>query len=109
MASIARALTVVLLTLPLPALEPVMFRGGPAHTGVYDSPAPTLTALQWKFKTNGKIFSTPAISGGIAYFGSTDHQLYAVRVADGSLVWKFRTGQGVNSSPAVDNGLVYAN
>ena len=87
--------------------EPVMFRGGPAHSGVYDSDAPSLSTLVWKFKTNGKVFSTPAISGGIAYFGSTDHNLYAVRIADGTLAWKFRAGQGINSSPAVGDGLVY--
>jgi eukaryotic-like serine/threonine-protein kinase len=89
------------------AADPVMFRGGPTHTGVYDSASPSLGTLKWKFKTNGRIFSTPAISGGLAYIGSTDHNLYAVRIADGSLAWKFRANLGVNSSPAVDNGLVY--
>ena len=39
--------------------------------------------------------------------GSTDHKLYAVRVADGSMAWQFETGLGVNSSPAVEDGLVY--
>jgi outer membrane protein assembly factor BamB len=79
------------------------------HAVVVDSAAPLLGTLKWKFKTNGKIFSTPAIAGGVAYFGSTDHNLYAVGIADGSLVWKFRTGLGVNSSPAVEKGVVYAN
>ncbi|HXA50564.1 MAG TPA: PQQ-binding-like beta-propeller repeat protein [Candidatus Acidoferrum sp.] len=97
----------VLLAAPMFALDPVMFRGGPAHTGVYASPAPTLATMEWKFKTNGKIFSSPAIAGGVAYFGSSDHNLYAVRTADGTLAWKFRAGQSIASSPAVDNGLVY--
>jgi outer membrane protein assembly factor BamB len=102
-----KACAFVLAAVPLFALDPVMFRGGPAHTGVYDSAAPTLATLQWKFKTNGKIFSSPAVADGIAYFGSSDHSLYAVRIADGTLAWKFRAGQGIASSPAVDNGLVY--
>jgi len=102
-----KPLALALLATPLFALDPAMFRGGPAHPGVYESTAPGLSALKWKFKTNGKIFSTPAVAGGLVYFGSSDHNLYAVRIADGSLAWKFRTGQGVNSSPAVDNGLVY--
>jgi outer membrane protein assembly factor BamB len=89
------------------ASDPVMFRGGPAHLGVYDSPAPTLSALKWKFKTDGRIFSTPAVSGGLVYVGSSDHNLYAIHSADGSLAWKFKAGQAVNSSPAVENGIVY--
>jgi len=100
-------LALALIANPLIAADPVMFRGGPAHLGIYDSPAPALSTIKWKFKTNGKIFSTPAISGGIAFFGSTDHNLYAVRVAGGTLAWKFKTDLGVNSSPAVANGLVY--
>jgi len=104
-----KLLALVLTAVPLLALEPVMFRGGAAHPGVYDSPAPRLAALQWKFKTNGKIFSTPAIAGGIAYFGSGDHYFYALKIADGTLAWKFRAGQGIHSSPAVDNGMVYFN
>jgi len=102
-----KLLGLALVATGLSAFEPVMFRGGPSHTGVYDSASPKLDSPVWKFKTNGRIFSTPAVSGDLAYFGSTDHNLYAVRIADGTQAWKFRAGQGVNSSPAVDNGLVY--
>jgi eukaryotic-like serine/threonine-protein kinase len=91
----------------LVAADSPMFRGNPSHTGVFASPAPTLTALKWKFKTNGPILSTPAVVNGVAYVGSGDHFLYAVRVADGSELWKFKTDLGVNSSPAVGDGLVY--
>ena len=79
-----KPLALALLATPLFALDPAMFRGGPAHPGVYESTAPGLSALKWKFKTNGKIFSTPAVAGGLVYFGSSDHNLYAVRIADGS-------------------------
>ena len=109
MKTLAKPVALALLAAPVFAYDPAMFRGGPEHHGVYESPAPALATLEWKFKTNGRVFSTPAISGGIVYFGSTDHNLYAVRIADGSLAWKYRTGQGVNSSPAVDYGLVYCN
>ena len=43
-----KLLAMLLTTVPLVALEPVMFRGGAAHPGVYDSVPPPLTALQWK-------------------------------------------------------------
>jgi outer membrane protein assembly factor BamB len=102
------ALLLLLVTGSATSIDnPVMFRGGPAHLGVYDSAAPSLSTLKWKFKTNGRIFSTPAIAGGFAYVGSTDHNLYAVRLTDGSMAWQFKTGLGVNSSPAVVDGLVY--
>ena len=85
-----------------------MFRGGPAHLGVYESAAPTLSGLKWKFKTQGRIVSTPAVSGDLVYIGSADHRLYAVHRADGTLAWAFkRADLGVNSSPAVGGGLVY--
>jgi outer membrane protein assembly factor BamB len=89
------------------AMDSAMFRGGPAHNGAYESEAPTLSALKWKFKTHGKVFSTPAIIGGLAYVGSADHNLYAVHIVDGSLAWTFQAKQGVNSSPAVEDGVVY--
>lgn len=90
------------------AADVAMFRGDPAHSGVYSSPsAPTLATVKWKFKTNGKVVSSPAVVDGVVYFGSADRNLYAVNAADGSLRWKFPTKGGVNSSPAVAGGLVY--
>ncbi len=84
-----------------------MFRGDAAHLGVYASTAPTLTHVKWRFATRGKIFSSPAVLGGVVYVGSTDGNLYAVRAADGSLAWRFPTHGPVNSSPAVADGLVF--
>ena len=84
-----------------------MFRGDAAHSGVYASAAPPLSAVVWKFKTGGKVFSSPAVADGVVYVGSADRNLYALRAGDGGLVWKFATGLGVSSSPAVSDGLVY--
>lgn len=90
------------------AADVAMFRGDPAHSGVYRSPsAPTLAAVKWKFKANAKIVSSPAVVDGAVYFGSADRNLYAVNAADGTLRWKFPTKGSVNSSPAVAGGLVY--
>src|SRR5947209_2696153 len=55
-----------------------LFRGNPRHTGVYDSVAPSLGALKWKFKTGGRIFSSPAVDSGTVLVVSNDHFLYAV-------------------------------
>src|SRR5436309_1790971 len=59
----------------------VMFHGGETHTGVYEQAGnKNFGAIKWKFKTNGKIFSSPAIVKGIAYAGSEDSNLYAVNI-----------------------------
>lgn len=66
-----------------------------------------LGKMRWKFKTNGKVFSSPAVYNGIAYIGSEDHCLYAVNAKTGTFLWKFSTGGTVNSSPAVYKNTVY--
>ncbi|HET6275614.1 MAG TPA: PQQ-binding-like beta-propeller repeat protein [Candidatus Cybelea sp.] len=84
-----------------------MFRGGPAHVGVYNSSAPRLDAVKWRFHASGKLFSSPTVSNGVVYIGSSSGRLYAVRAADGSPLWSFATKGAVNSTPATWNGLVY--
>ena len=57
-----------------------MFQNNPERTGVYNSEAPSeLTALAWKYRTDGEIFSSPVVHDGTVYFGSSDSCLYAVR------------------------------
>jgi outer membrane protein assembly factor BamB len=89
------------------ATDSAMFRGDPAHLGVFRSPAPPLAQVKWKFATTGKVFSTPALANGLVYVGSNDDYLYAIHASDGSLAWKYLANLGIASSPAVDNGVVY--
>lgn len=84
-----------------------MFRGGPAHLGVYGSASPTLNQLAWKFRTDGRVLSSPLVLGDAVYVGSTDGNLYALNRGDGTLRWKFATKGAVNSSPAAARGLVF--
>jgi eukaryotic-like serine/threonine-protein kinase len=51
--------------------------------------------------------SSPAVSGGVVYFGSGDTNVYALNASDGSLKWKFKTGDVVHASPAMADGTVY--
>ncbi len=90
------------------AAQSTMFRGSPEHIGTYSGPAPTLQTVVWKFKTGGRVISSPAVAGGAVYVGSSDMHLYAIDRATGALRWKFATRGPVHSSPAVANGLVYA-
>jgi len=99
-----------LLTVSLPAIanDASMFRGDPEHSGVYDAPGvPQLSAVKWKFKTGGRVMSSPALVQGTVYIGSNDHNLYAIDAESGALKWKFKTASRVTSSPAVVDGAVY--
>lgn len=63
--------------------------------------------LNWKFKAEGGIYSSPAVKNEMIFFGSVDGNLYALYLKDGTLAWKFKTGEGIYSSPAVTDSLVY--
>jgi outer membrane protein assembly factor BamB len=84
-----------------------MFRADAAHVGVFDSNAPTLHAVQWRFHANGPLISSPAVADGVVYVGSNDGNLYALRASDGVRLWHYSTSGPVTSSPAVANGVVY--
>ncbi|HEX6316205.1 MAG TPA: PQQ-binding-like beta-propeller repeat protein [Gemmatimonadaceae bacterium] len=104
----ATAAIVVVMALSAPAgAQSAMFRNGPEHLGVYEGPAPTLETVVWKFKTGGRVISTPLVVGDAVYAGSTDGSLYAVDRRDGSQRWKFDSRGPIASSPAFHNGLVY--
>ena len=58
-----------------------MFRGNLARTGVYKTKGvEELTNLKWEFKTEDKVWSSPAVPDGVVYCGSQDDNLYAVTV-----------------------------
>ncbi len=92
---------------PDASAQTAMFRGTPDHLGVYASAPPTLAGVVWKFRTQGRVLSSPAVQGDLVYVGSTDGRLYAVDRATGAERWRFQTQGPVNSSPAVVNGLVF--
>jgi eukaryotic-like serine/threonine-protein kinase len=88
--------------------EASMFRGDPQHSGIYNAAGvPKFNRVRWKFHTNGYVFSSPAVSDGVLYAGSTDGNLYAIDVKSGAEKWKFPAGVRITSSPAVAGGLVY--
>jgi eukaryotic-like serine/threonine-protein kinase len=66
----------------------------------------------WKFKTEGRVRTTPALFENTLYFGSFDGNLYAVNPETGALRWKFRTEGNqyfkgeIQFSPSVGNGMV---
>ena len=85
-----------------------MFHANATHDGIHTgNNFNHFGELKWKFKTHGKIFSSPAVANNIGYIGSEDGYLYAVDIAGGREKWKFKTNGAVHSSPTVYNNAVY--
>lgn len=64
-------------------------------------------SLVWEYTTDGKIFTTPAVSGGLAVVGSTDGYIYCLNAQDGKLKWKYQCDKSVIGSANIYKGVVY--
>ncbi len=90
-----------------------MFHSDLTHSGVSASNGPTTNQTLWTFKAANEIISSPAVCGGVVYFGSngyglSDNTIYAVNSTTGVQIWNFTTGGQIDwSSPAIAGGLVY--
>src|SRR6476659_3716762 len=100
--------SLVALLVSSPCFAQSMFRGDAAHSGVYPGEGPKkFHGVKWKFPTGDRVVSSPVWSNGVIYFGSDDHNLYAVDASTGRQNWKFSTLGPVPSTPAVAGGVVY--
>ena len=80
---------------------------GSEDGGLYAYNALTGESLHWSpFRTDGKVWSTPVLRNGVAYFGSQDGSVYAVSLETGALVWRFDTGGAVVATPLVHKNLL---
>lgn len=107
---INRLTRVTYCVLACAALSPAqwMFRGNPAHSGVFEGSGPKkLTGVKWKFATGDRVMSSPVLADGVLYFGGDDNNLYAVDAETGHQKWKYATQGPVPCSPAVTGGTVY--
>ena len=101
-------MTIVLIAASFAVHAQTTFHGNDARTGVFSSAGPKSSPrVLWTFKTDGPIFGSPAVAGGVVYIGSDDSFLYALDQETGTLKWKFETQGRIASSPAVSDGLVY--
>jgi len=77
----------------------------------------TVSRLKWRFATGGRVWGTPVIADGIAYFGSMDGVFHAVDLADDDPayeadpqareLWRFRTDATLVAEPLVTKEKVY--
>lgn len=61
---------------------------------------------KWIFKTNGRVYSTPVVSGNAVLFGSGDSCFYSVDKYNGKQNWLYHTNGPVHSDPAVSGNVV---
>jgi outer membrane protein assembly factor BamB len=47
------------------------------------------------------------LADGVAYLGTFDNYVYALRISDGRVLWRRQVDGSVNTPPLVSNGLVY--
>jgi len=61
------------------------------------------------FTAQDAVIGGVAVYEGIAYFGSADHHVYAVRIDNGEMAWAepFATGNSIWGTPAVDDKRIY--
>ena len=62
----------------------------------------------WTFNAGGPIWSSLTYDSGTLYFGSDDHDLYALDTGSQRLKWKFKTAGNIRARPATAGNLVYA-
>lgn len=63
-------------------------------------------AAVWSFGTGqggGAIDTSPAVSGGVVYVGSTVGTVYALNASTGALLCDYHTGSLIQASPVVEN------
>lgn len=83
------------------------YRGGPSLHGKAPGSIGDVLELAWTFKTGDAIVSSPVVSDGVVYFGSSDQHLYAVDLATSEKKWAFKTDDIVDAPPLVYDGRVY--
>ena len=66
-------------------------------------------AKLWEYPTSNKIWATPVSQGSIVYFGSLDHNLYAINAKDASSFWDkpFKTKGAIVSKPLIVDQTIY--
>ncbi len=83
-----------------------MAGGNPARTRATGAQLTFPLKKVWASQIGGELQSSPAIANGMAYFGSSNGNFYAVDLATGAVRWQ-RQYTPIASSPAVAGNLVY--
>ncbi|MAS34240.1 MAG: protein kinase [Anaerolineaceae bacterium] len=58
---------------------------------------------RWKFKTEDEIRCNPTSYKDLAFIGSYDTNVWALKLQTGEMAWKYATNGGIASSPIIDD------
>jgi serine/threonine protein kinase len=76
----------------------------PRLTNFFDDLEPASSIQpRWKFVTEDEIRGSPAAYRNMAFIGSYDTNMWAVKLENGEQLWKFHTEGGIVSTPVVDS------
>jgi len=84
-----------------------MFHGGQGLLGRAQGDLPDSLTSLWKFKTGAEVKSSPAISDGRIFVGSSDESVYALDLTTGQKLWSYKTAGSVEGAPCVLEGRVF--
>jgi eukaryotic-like serine/threonine-protein kinase len=66
-----------------------------------DGTQPVRERIIWSVQTGDEVRGSALTENGRVYIGSYDGYLYALTIADGSIIWRFRSQRGVTTRPIV--------
>ena len=63
--------------------------------------------IDWEYKVDNDIVSSPVVKDGNVYFGSFDTKMYVLDAETGEYQWDYETGWGISTIPAVTEDMIY--
>jgi outer membrane protein assembly factor BamB len=81
-----------------------LFIGADTHVYCLDTNNGTLI---WKYEVGRPELSSPAVTGGMVWIGTTNGNIYCLGADNGSLIWKYKLEDSIDSSPTVSDGRVF--
>ena len=97
--------------------SPVTISGGIMYTASNDGLIFALSASAasryrdeppWVYSTGGRVYSSPAVSGGAVYVVAHGGDLYALNAYDGDLLWQYEFAGKGTMRPVATEGVVLA-
>jgi outer membrane protein OmpA-like peptidoglycan-associated protein/outer membrane protein assembly factor BamB len=82
------------------------YMGNQYLTGNNDGIIPETQGLMWTFQSSGRLFNPVSVNGRV-FVVSTDHYLYCLDAADGTLLWEFKAEGPLTRMITVYEGYVY--
>ncbi|HVS98191.1 MAG TPA: PQQ-binding-like beta-propeller repeat protein [Puia sp.] len=75
--------------------------------GLRPPAGPGFGPVVWKYRTGGKVFSSPLVYRSLVFVGGDDKTLYALSASTGRVVWEFAAEGAIDGSVAAMGDNVY--